>query len=84
MSQVSTPQDIPAEAAPDLAPSETPSARAPRKKAARPVAPVDKIIPLLHVPDDPGPEPESSTEPAAEPPPDTASDGWRRLLGLFK
>ena len=78
------PQDIPAEAAPDLAPSDMPSARRPRKKASPATPPVEKIIPLLHMPDDPGPDPEPSTEPAAEPPPDTTSEGWRRLRGLFK
>ena len=79
-----TPQEIPTEAAPDLAPSETPSARRPRKRPSPSAAPVEKIIPLLHVPDDPGPEPEAPTEPAAEPPPDTTSDGWKRLRDLFK
>lgn len=79
-----TPQDISAESAPDLAPSETPSARRPRKKPSPSTAPAEKIIPLLHVPDDPGPEPEAPTEPAAEPPPDTTSDGWKRLRDLFK
>jgi HemY protein len=83
---VATPQEIPSEVAPDLAPSETPAARRSRKKVlpSVPAPAAEKVIPLLRVPDDPGPDPEPSTEPAAEPPPDTSSDGWRRLLGLFK
>jgi HemY protein len=81
---VAAPQDLPSEAAPELAPSDTPGARRPRKKTPPAAPAAEKVIPLLHVPDDPGPEPERSTEPAAEPPPDTSTDGWRRLLGLFK
>jgi HemY protein len=84
--QAAAPQEIPSDAAPDLAPSETPSSR--KRKKSAPTAPVtptaEKVIPLLHVPDDPGPEPEASTEPATEPPPDTAAEGWQRLRGLFK
>jgi HemY protein len=39
---------------------------------------VELIVPLAHVPDDPGPEPESEREPA----PEAADNGWkRRLLG---
>lgn len=40
------------------------------------------IVPLVHVPDDPGPEPqlEPETEASAPPP----GEGWRKLRGLFK
>jgi HemY protein len=41
--------------------------------------PVEAVIPLVHVPDDPGPEPESEAEPIGAPPP----EGWRRLRSLF-
>jgi len=85
-SRATTPPEIPSDAAPELAPSEGPSSR--RRKKSAPAAPVtptaEKVIPLLHVPDDPGPEPEPSSEPATEPPPDTSPDGWQRLRGLFK
>jgi HemY protein len=84
--QAATPQEIPADAAPELAPRETPSSRnRNRPSPASPSAsPSDKVIPLLHVPDDPGTEPESSAEPATEPPSDTSPEGWPRLRGLFK
>jgi hypothetical protein len=64
-----------------------PSERARNKTAAAlgPVPPpIGKVIPLLHVPDDPGPEAEAPTEPQAEPPTDPAPDGWRRLREIFK
>jgi HemY protein len=84
--EAATPQEIPSDAAPELAPTETPSSRS--RSRPPPAIPSSssggKVIPLLHVPDDPGTEPESSTEPATEPPPDTSQDGWQRLRGLFK
>ena len=61
-----------AEAAPDTAVER----RAPR------------IIPLPHVPDDPGPEPDRSDDPAAEPADAPAvewsAQGWRKLKELFR
>jgi len=45
-------------------------------------APIAPIVPLVHVPDDPGPEPQLESD--AETSPDTANDGWRKLRGLFK
>jgi HemY protein len=55
-------------------------AGAPRK---RPFAPanLEKIVPLLHAPDDPGTEAEQQSEPQAEPP---ASNGWQRLRQWFR
>jgi len=45
---------------------------------------IEKVIPLLHAPDDPGPDGEPQTEPIANPSP-PPSNGWDRLLrGLFK
>jgi HemY protein len=46
-----------------------------------PPPPVERVIPLVHVPDDPGPEPEEppAAEAAADKP---GGDGW--LRGLFK
>jgi HemY protein len=49
--------------------------------AAVPLAP---IAPLVHVPDDPGPDAPPHLEPETESAPEPASDGWRRLRGLFK
>ncbi len=40
----------------------------------------DSVIPLVHSPDDPGPDAELVADPAPEPP---APDGWSRLRGLF-
>jgi HemY protein len=44
---------------------------------------IEKVIPLLHAPDDPGPDGEPQTDPIpdASPPP---TIGWDRLRGLFK
>jgi HemY protein len=55
-------------------------ADAPRK---RPPAPpnFEKVVPLLHAPDDPGPEAEQQSGPQAEPP---APNGWERLRQWFK
>jgi HemY protein len=39
------------------------------------------VVPLIPVPDDPGPEPQPQLEPDAETPP---NDSWRKLRGLFK
>jgi len=44
-----------------------------------PVAPA--VIPLVHAPDDPGPNGDPAPEPATEVPP---SEGWSRIRALFK
>jgi HemY protein len=44
-----------------------------------PVAPA--VIPLVHAPDDPGPNGGTAAEPEVEAP---SSDGWRRIRALFK
>ena len=41
------------------------------------------VIPLVHAPDDPGPNGESEVEPAPEPSPPPA-DGWSRIRALFR
>ena len=48
-----------------------------------PAGALDKVVPLLHAPDDPGPDGEPQTEPIADPPP-PPSTGWDRLRALFK
>jgi hypothetical protein len=52
----------------------------------QPAAPVptrpriaDAVIPLIHIPDDPGPDAELEDEPM----PERQGEGWRRLRGLF-
>src|SRR5215813_12573478 len=52
--------------------------RAPRPEVT-PVAP--PIIPLVHAPDDPGPNGDGPREPETDAPP---SEGWRRIRALFK
>jgi HemY protein len=76
------PVTMPSDAAPELAPSGPALERRARNAAVAP--PAAKVIPLLHVPDDPGPEAEAPTEPQAEPPTDPAPDSWRRLREIFK
>jgi hypothetical protein len=49
-----------------------------RRGDMTPVVPA--VIPLVHAPDDPGPNGEPPVEPEVEPP----SDGWRRIRALFK
>jgi hypothetical protein len=41
------------------------------------------VIPLVHAPDDPGPNGETELEPAVEPAPPPA-DGWSRIRALFR
>jgi len=55
--------------------------RAPRAREMTAVAPA--VIPLVHAPDDPGPNGEIEVEPAPEPatPP---ADGWSRIRALFR
>jgi HemY protein len=52
-----------------------------RTAAAVPLAP---IIPLVHVPDDPGPDAPPPLEPETEPAREPSSDNWSKLRGLFK
>jgi hypothetical protein len=53
--------------------------RAPRGDMT-PVVPA--VIPLVHAPDDPGPNGVGAAEPEVEPPP--PSEGWRRIRALFR
>jgi hypothetical protein len=49
-----------------------------------PAAAPNRLIPLLHAPDDPGPDAEPQIEPDTEPPPPPPFHGWSRLRQLFK
>jgi HemY protein len=72
-----SPEPQRAEAAPPLAPGANGPVKAP--------APVpNRLIPLLHAPDDPGPDAETPTEPETEPPAPPPFTGWNRLRQLFK
>src|SRR5262249_26476255 len=55
-------------------PAELPAARLTRKA---PVTVPPAVIPLVHVPDDPGTEPGAHEEPETEPPTDS-TDGWNK------
>jgi HemY protein len=78
---------------PEVSPTEAPPGPPPAEvlvapgiglgKPPAPAANFEKVIPLLHAPDDPGPDGEPQAEPATEPPP-PASSGWDRLRQLFK
>ena len=60
-----------------------PAVPPPRREFA-PVAIAPAVIPLVHAPDDPGPDPEKPSEPAPEPPDEPPSDSWSRIRALFK
>jgi len=64
---------------PPQEPPAAPSTRVPelRRDGPQPQAP---IIPLVHAPDDPGPEAEREAEEEREP----HDDGWRRLTAIFR
>ena len=59
-------------------PPTAPQAAEPPRRPAPAATSTEKIIPLLHAPDDPGPE--SEAEPASEPPPGRNLDWLRGLL----
>jgi len=79
-SQAAAPTPVGAEPA-RLEPSAVPAAGA--RAPASPAANFEKVIPLIHAPDDPGPDGEPQTEPIPDPPP-PAANGWDRLWALFK
>ncbi|MBI4367261.1 MAG: heme biosynthesis protein HemY, partial [Deltaproteobacteria bacterium] len=75
------------EAALDVAPAPEKPARKPAKPAAKSAVkakPAEAVIPLVHAPDDPGPDsgPEGDPVPEVSPPP--AGDVWQRLRQLFR
>ena len=53
-------------------------------KAASKARPVEPVIPLVHAPDDPGPDFGLDGEPVPEPSTPPASDAWQRLRQLFR
>jgi HemY protein len=67
----------PAPAAPEPAPAEKVAAATAPKRSRKPKA--ETVIPLVHAPDDPGPDP----EPEAEPGPESNPDNWK-LGRIFK
>src|SRR5262249_58967456 len=65
-------------------PREPPAPEPRRARGATPVPLAPAVIPLLHAPDDPGPEPEAEIEPEPEPTAEAPPDSWSRIRALFK
>lgn len=74
-------------------PPETPASKPALRKAqkspvkAQSVAkprPVEPVAPLIHAPDDPGPDPAADQEPVPEPTTLPPRDPWQRLRQLFR
>jgi len=59
----------------------TPAAPGIGRNLARAAPAAAPIVPLVHVPDDPGPDPQLEPETGTASPP---NDSWRKLRGLFK
>jgi HemY protein len=55
-----------------------------RERNLTPVAIAPAVIPLVHAPDDPGPEPETRIDPAPETTTEPPADSWSRIRQLFK
>ncbi len=81
----------PAPAKPTEQPAAKPAEKPAAKSAGKPAAgagdksaskPAEPVIPLVHAPDDPGPESGADGEPVPEPPP--SGDTWQRIRGLFR
>jgi HemY protein len=89
--EVSAPP-APAEPAIEIAAPEVAAepAREPAKPAEKPTAkpvdprPVEPVIPLVHAPDDPGPDSGLDGDPVPEPTTQPAGDAWQRIRQLFR
>ena len=64
---------------PEMPPRKTARSKAPVKRKA-----VEPVIPLVHAPDDPGPDPGIDGDPVPETSASRESDGWQRLRRLFR
>jgi len=80
---------VPAEPKAEAAPIESRPEPRPRKPArsaeisvAKPI--VEPVIPLVHAPDDPGPESGLDGEPVPEPSSPPSGDAWQRFRQLFR
>jgi HemY protein len=70
------------ETKPSIAPM--PPRKAARSKAPDKRKPVEPVIPLVHAPDDPGPDPGAEGDLVPEMPASRESDVWQRLRRLFR
>ncbi len=68
-------------ASPEAAPATKPATRR-RKSEKRAEQPVDPVIPIVHAPDDPGPEAIAEPDPIAEP--IAPAGAWDRVRQLFR
>jgi HemY protein len=66
------------------APPEIPPRKVAKAKAASKPRPIEPVIPLVHIPDDPGLDADLESDPVAETTTVQASEGWRRLRKLFR
>ncbi|HTQ83353.1 MAG TPA: heme biosynthesis HemY N-terminal domain-containing protein [Pseudolabrys sp.] len=84
--EVSEPAPQPT-AAPEAKPPEAMPPQPELKPEPKPVAqakPVEAVIPLVHAPDDPGPDPGPESDPVAETAAPPARDTWQRIRQLFR
>jgi HemY protein len=65
--------------APAMPPRKAAKSKAPDKRK-----PVEPVIPLVHAPDDPGPDPGADGDLVPELSTSHESDGWQRLRRLFR
>jgi HemY protein len=74
------------EKSPPVAPIEAASPKPRRKSAPRRAAekPVEPVIPIVHAPDDPGPDSTLETDPIPEPTTASSGNAWDRLRQLFR
>ncbi|HEY6024508.1 MAG TPA: heme biosynthesis HemY N-terminal domain-containing protein [Pseudolabrys sp.] len=72
-------------AAPEAKPEvERPLRKTARSKASAKARPVEPVIPLVHAPDDPGPDLGLDRDPVPETSTPPTSDAWQRLRQLFR
>jgi HemY protein len=87
--KIAPPDDRPPPPAPAETAAAEPEKRVPRRKSSAKAAaerPVEAVIPLVHAPDDPGPDvtpDEDPLDPLPEPP-SPAAGAWDRIRQLFR
>jgi hypothetical protein len=83
-SEVLPPLEEPSKPEPPQA-SSSPEELRPRRARVQPPVPIPPaLIPLVHAPDDPGPDPEAHVEPEPEPTVEPLPDSWSRIRQLFR
>jgi len=72
---------------PETKPDTASEALPPKAARSKPMAkrkPAEPVIPLVHAPDDPGPDPGPDSDPIEEMSASRQNDGWQRLRRLFR